>query len=151
MTDHNCEEREALIEKAAMAINSVRWNHALPHANRGGVNWTDADLARAAFAVFEQAHTPTGDERDDLIALLLRSREWNVADRADAILAAGFRRTVQGDPTAALSDYLRTKGFNPSRMGNWDTGSGVGLAREAFLAGWAARERGRVNRVHADR
>lgn len=39
------------------------------------------------------------EEREWLTSLLLRSREWNVADRADAILDAGFRRTVQGEPT----------------------------------------------------
>lgn len=50
--------REQLIAAATKAINSVRWNHALPHASRGGANWTDADLARAAFAVFEQAYAP---------------------------------------------------------------------------------------------
>ncbi|WP_404474817.1 hypothetical protein [Microbacterium aerolatum] len=51
--------REELIEDAARAINNVRWNLALPHANPNGATWTDKDLARAALAVFEKAHAPT--------------------------------------------------------------------------------------------
>ena len=77
--------RDELIEAAADAI---RWA-----SEHGG--W--ADMARAALAALERAHAPIADEREWLISLLLRSREWNVADRADAILAAGFRRTAQGE------------------------------------------------------
>lgn len=57
---------EKLIEEAAKAIRDVRFNHTLPHAHRGGSMWTDSDLARAALAVFEKAHTPTDDEREAL-------------------------------------------------------------------------------------
>ena len=186
MTDHNREEREALIEKAARAILARSWG-------LGTMDSARAD-AEIAFGVFEQAHTPTSDERDRCNVSWAASPEWgdrkhecdldrghsgdhacgwciacefsasthpepiqaaiervldeagySVLDewRADVVhliaeWAAGFRRTVQDEPAAALRRYLRTKGFNPSRIGNWDTSSGIGLAREAFLTGWHA-------------
>ncbi len=37
---------------------------------------------------------------------------------------------------AALRAYLTRKGFNPDRFGNWDTHEGIGLACDAFRAGW---------------
>jgi hypothetical protein len=39
---------------------------------------------------------------------------------------------------SALRDYLQSQGFNPDRLGNWNTHEGIGLARHAFLAGWEA-------------
>lgn len=38
----------------------------------------------------------------------------------------------------ALRAYLISKGFNPDRMGNWDTSTGIGLATDAFSAGFRA-------------
>ena len=35
------------VEVAARAASDVRWNHALPHASRGGPTWTDAEMAAA--------------------------------------------------------------------------------------------------------
>lgn len=40
--------------------------------------------------------------------------------------------------TEALRTYLASKGFNPDRLGNWNRGAGIGLAEDAFLAGWDA-------------
>lgn len=106
--------REELIEEAAKAIwiakNEITdrewadsawaeltmpddWNHEALDA---------LDEARAALAVFEQAHTPTDDEREAL-ANLIRRDFYRVdglpddEDRAiaDVVLEAGFRRTVQ--------------------------------------------------------
>lgn len=63
--------------------------------------------ARAAFAVFEKANAPTGDEREALACILdgnqvppsFPNAQEFWADEVDAILAAGFRRTVQGEPS----------------------------------------------------
>lgn len=61
-------------------------------------------------AVFEQAHTPTGDEREALARLMCEKEDsgtysedegtcsWHF-ELADAVLDAGFRRPVQGEPT----------------------------------------------------
>lgn len=43
--------------------------------------------------------------------------------------------------TEALRTYLESKGFNPDRMGNWDRATGIGLAEDAFLAGWDASQK----------
>ncbi|MGX1932061.1 hypothetical protein [Microbacterium resistens] len=60
------------------------------------VGLRDREFAAAALSVFEEAHTPSDDEREALDRLLAAHR---VGDRGlvDHILAAGFRRTVQGD------------------------------------------------------
>lgn len=58
---------------------------------------------------FEQAHAPTSDEREALANLiddeLQSQRIFDLRDIASAILAAGFRRAVQGEPTDAM-EYL---------------------------------------------
>ena len=89
------QNREELIQALAKEIS---W--AKVHGE-----WTDA--AEAALAVFEQAYAPTDDEREALaIALRAGERESRkvggsatalFSAQADAILAAGFRRTVQAE------------------------------------------------------
>lgn len=66
--------------------------------------------ARAALAVFEKAHTPTDDERNALAVIVAYveddyQREHGTLNgsalaTADAILAAGFRRTDVPEPSA---------------------------------------------------
>ncbi len=109
MTDH----KEKLIEEAAEAICKA-------HVEES----TYGDLAVAALAVFEKAHTPTDGEREALASLVndnhQNSRPWrelvsrsglqrtngdDYAVRtayaaADAILAAGFRRSEVPEPSA---------------------------------------------------
>lgn len=144
--------REELIKKAAEAM--------VEHDNpgvyeRGDViaDWDDyVGAARAAFAVFEeahtpvakcggaqtncrhdmhppmhsaacpvsQAHTPTDDEREAAFKAVANARECTDGgceeDRkiAEGFLAAGFRRTVQGEPS---DDYEAgyAEGFHHGR------------------------------------
>lgn len=100
-------DNEKLIEEAARAIlasegigpeeDGTYW---------GEATWPNAVKdARTAFAVFEKAHTPTDDEREALIDTMRNApTHGNIVVRydeaADAILAAGFRRTVVPEPSA---------------------------------------------------
>jgi hypothetical protein len=99
------ESREALIEKTAKAIADVRWNHALPHANRAGVSWTDADLARAALAVFEKVHTPTDDELTKV---------------SDRLAPKRSRRPVSPEPTNDLLDVAKRIGASERSSEDFD-------------------------------
>lgn len=96
-------KREELIEKAAKAIEKVPY-HAWHDVTREGAR----EIARAALAVFEQSHTPTNDEREALLSVIISAPESgdalhvSEAERVrDAVLAVGFRRPVQGEPTDA--------------------------------------------------
>lgn len=71
------------------------------------------DLMGEILAVFEQAHSPTDDEREalaevldgvDIIREKGETRRYALR-QADAALAAGFRRTVQGEPTLCLVEH----------------------------------------------
>lgn len=106
-------DNEKLIEEAARAIlasegigpeeDGTYW---------GEATWPNAVKdARTAFAVFERAHTPTDDEREALERVLLTSFDYadidpSVRELSDAILAAGFRRSVVPEPSAEV-DELR--------------------------------------------
>ena len=96
------DQREQLIEKAAKAIldeagvlPSERYDEMWELARRD---------ARAALAVFEEANTPTDDEREALADVLddclqsLTDTRGICYPLADAALAAGFHRTEQGEP-----------------------------------------------------
>lgn len=106
--------------------------------------WTNAEVLEMLTEVvglFEQAHTPTDDEREAIIDALLDELGWEwdevpeehipssraiLGDMADRVLAvsAGFRRPVQGEPTdaqvlAALnaegkSTHVARRPFNPA-------------------------------------
>lgn len=116
-------QNEKLIEEAAKAIRDVR-EVVVPRGD-GYVSVTDADdatLARAAFAVFEKAHTPTDDEVEALAINYcpehgdLLNRPVNGADarsyrcrNAHGIdeIHAGFRRSEVPEPSAeVLSDWF---------------------------------------------
>src|SRR5690606_18321612 len=117
MTDPS--KREELIEEAAKAIGEVTYTTSNDQVR----------AARAALAVFEQAHTPTDkslditlnnlliedvkpmyapsdDERGAALKAVAAAREYTDGgcqeDReiADAILGAGFRRTAVQEPSA---------------------------------------------------
>lgn len=129
---------EGLIQEAAKAMYEI-------HRDEG---WTYADLAAAAFAVFEQAHTPTGDEReapeyrlayvveDAVPTSEFPSWRFRYSRRiADAVLAAGFRRTVQGEPRDAASKYecpicTRDDGPEHSRACHFDEHDGCDRVAE---------------------
>lgn len=121
MTDHNREEREALIEKAAYE------RYPDIEADPPGTSAEDArfptgwsrEQERSAFiagAVFERAHTPTDDERvfycprhGDLLPrdddpVDVRSARCQEAHTV-AQIHASFRRTVQGEPTDTLGRF----------------------------------------------
>ncbi|MDA4893284.1 hypothetical protein PFZ55_41130 [Streptomyces sp. MS2A] len=95
--------REQMIDDAATA-GARAMRGATAH-----VGLRDREFAAAALAVFEEAHAPTEDEREALARTI-----WNADNLeravledakaiADAILAAGFRRTVQGEPSERSS------------------------------------------------
>ena len=96
MTD----KREDLIEEAAKALHRAAWGAEI--AEPADLDYM-AEMRRQAqmvLAVFEQARTPTDDEREALLTAIDPSRRRIAAASraADRILAAGFRRTVQGEP-----------------------------------------------------
>lgn len=97
------EDREALIEEAAKAIFAEIYpDEFVPDVFHPQV--AEMKAARAALAVFEQAHTPTDDEREILTRIIhdeTGEPEEESGFVADAILAAGFRRPVQGEPPVA--------------------------------------------------
>jgi hypothetical protein len=120
MTDTS--KREELIKEAAKAIQEARW--VAVRNSDGSVSSHEADsetLARAAFAVFEQAHTPAEDEREALARLF--DEHWMTTlgkcacgwvhpqygsrsldpyyvrlHLADVVTATGFRRTAVQEP-----------------------------------------------------
>jgi len=129
---------EKLIEEAAKAIWSAT----------DALTWeqTSEDMrescrveARAALAVFEKAHTPTGDEREALEAALFyvdltgaKVFRWAdprvvlgddsfASEMIPAILAAGFRRSEVPEPSAeewavrvhAAREKAIAKGYTP--------------------------------------
>lgn len=84
-------------------------------------------------AVFEQAYTLTADDREALIGMLRAMPELVEEDIADAILAAGFRRPVQGEPTDAKRGIEEALAW----IGRaWDDGNASGLD------GWVGPGRG---------
>lgn len=181
MTDHNREEREALIEKAAKALlDSEGIEPEEDGTYWGAGTWPNAVKdARTCWAIFEQArgrhmattqtvnidraewerlkaveqaHTPTSDERavmDDM-ADLIRDQvydPWNNTPEAiaEALTAAGFRRTVQGEPTDAQVEAAAV-GYNTFPE-EWERMSARGQhksrMRAALRAAAAVREEGR--------
>lgn len=108
MTDNT--DREKLIEEAAKAmhgddIDKGRAGDDYTSMNLETLDWY-RDNARAALAVFEKAHTPTEDEREALLRAIEgvtygmgRLVGAPAAKLANAILAAGFRRTAVPEPT----------------------------------------------------
>jgi len=128
MTD----KREELIEEAAKAMYVASFGHAPSWEPSEKAEW--CLVAREALKVFEQSHTPTIDERESLARAqwndpmnvitwdeLTEKAERDEADyreirqyalnAAERGIAAGFRRTVQGEPTDAprLPEYLCPK------------------------------------------
>lgn len=119
MTDHNREAREALIQDVAKQISDASW--------RGFPDGKEFSrvYAEIALAAFEQAHAPTSDEREALANLiddeLQSQRIFDLRDIASAILAAGFRRTVQGEdqgPAAGCAYCVGAGGFE-DHDGEW--------------------------------
>ena len=106
--------REELIEEAAKAIQSA--HHPTTGAIPGWYSEEDAwretyrAFSRSALAVFEKAQAPADDEREALARLMCEKEDsgsysedegtcsWHF-ELADAVLAAGFRRPAQGEPT----------------------------------------------------
>lgn len=122
MTDRN---REELIEKAAKAIHDAHMptTGVTPPWEREQEVWRETyrDFARAALAVFEQAHAPTSDQRealrdafDEMHRITEGGCDTRGEDVADMVITLGFRRTVQGEPTdaqvlAALNAHYRVR------------------------------------------
>jgi hypothetical protein len=106
---------EKLIEEAAKAVynNDPSWGYVYEddHSEHAA-DWEDLGddlrdkfrtIASGVLAVFGKAHTPTDDEREALFRALdgLVPDGIDHRDAVDAVLAAGFRRTAQGEPTDA--------------------------------------------------
>ncbi len=125
---------EKLIEEAASAIHSVA---------ESGASWGDARMAdkdqhraeaRAALSVFEKALgeatvTPTDDEREDMIAFLLRDHNFEESPwgrtYTDAEIAAALRRTEVPEPNAETTHRGTFGHVWPCPLfyvGNWKRG-----------------------------
>ncbi|WP_137771872.1 MULTISPECIES: hypothetical protein [unclassified Microbacterium] len=92
-------DRDTLIEGAAKAICKA-------HVEES----TYGDFAAAALAVFEKAHTPTDDERRDLIAFLLRDHNFEESPwgrtYTDAEIANALRHSVVPEPQSEPSNRV---------------------------------------------
>lgn len=154
---------ERLIEEAAKAIGEAR-EVVIPRDD-GCVSVADADdatLARAAWAVFERALTPTDDEREAPIAEVaeaFRQHEgaptwqddpvgrdaalrWHMRGYRDG-LAAGFRRSEVPEPSAETIANLRTWiAGEPFEVSQARTGQPVAKVpfaqQQGYLNGYAA-------------
>ena len=102
------DRKRDLIEQAAKAIHTdytTRYAEEPPvyHAGVGQPVWRH--MARAAFAVFEQANAPSDDEREALAPDFIETLNEVWHHRLDVLGAAHriadivLRRTVQGEPT----------------------------------------------------
>lgn len=79
--------------------------------------------------MFEEAHAPTDDEHAALVHVLWDQvpEDWDENDigiLADAVLAAGFHRTVQGEPSDAQVQRLREAVFAQSQKARRTTRDG---------------------------
>lgn len=98
------------------------WDYSADEADAAFDRW----IAALRTGRPEQAHTPTDDEREapastsEVAAIIDRAmRPWGLSNigthtAARALVAAGFRRTVQGEPTdaqvlAALNAHYRVR------------------------------------------
>lgn len=75
------DEREVLIKKAAKALYRANWGDEFTF-DEDREYWVNQ--ARAAFAVFEAAQKPTGDEREALIMALVHTVEYVGTDMLPA-------------------------------------------------------------------
>lgn len=122
MTDHNREElRRALI----------RAEHEWPGNLERRID--------AILSVFEQAHAPTDGERealddafDEMHQITEGGCDTRGEDVADMVIALGFRRTVQGEPTDAQLSEIERRVYDEHR------GEVAGFAKALIRAGWAA-------------
>ena len=115
-------DNKKLIEEAAKAIFAEEQCDRHQKRNAASVteNWEgrlgDADkdeyrsFARAALAVFEKAHTPTDDEREDMIAFLLRDHNFEESPwgrtYTDAEIANALRHSVVPEPQSEPSNRV---------------------------------------------
>ncbi len=100
---------------------------------------------------FEKAHTPTDDERSDMIAWLMRDHPNDLSPRGrdytDAEIANALRRTVQGEPTATsipryamLDVWMALYGHeNSQAFDGFYEGAGYAEAWATLLAAIRAR------------
>lgn len=108
-------KREELIR----AVQAVTWNASnyppkiQPHVLGQDIVPLTMKIVDAVEAVFEQAHTPTDDERSDLANVI--RRDFFAVDGlpddedyaiADAVLAAGFRRTAVQEPSRQIRECV---------------------------------------------
>ena len=111
-------DREKLIEEAAKAIynDDPAWGYVYEDDHgEHGAPWDHLgddlhekfrSLAKGALAAFEQASTPSDDERealaeafDEMHRITEGGCDTRGEDVADLVLRAGFRCTVQGEPS----------------------------------------------------
>lgn len=149
-------DREKLIKAAAKRL----LNDVNPKRGRPASSQLAADVRTVAGAVFEKAHTqterakesdtstehvkneadsshatPTDDEREALARIIRDRRIWNGYDSdeqdADAILAAGFRRSEVPEPSADDEDrtWLRM-----------DRETAEELAHSEFYLAWVRKQ-----------
>lgn len=153
MTD---DEREALIEEAAKAIRAEAYDGG--HGTMGPDQFDGMCrlIAEVALAVFEQAHTPTDDEREAVEAEAERlwptGREYSPQQTAavfsvkelDAYCASAFtrgaryalalRRPVRGEPTDAQIEAALQEWWYGEHEDTWEAKMRAAL-RTAFQEG----------------
>ncbi|MBS0231768.1 MAG: hypothetical protein JSS52_11505 [Proteobacteria bacterium] len=103
-------DRKELIEKAVKRAHT-EWDR-IQNWDRDDRRTYAEVVVDSALAVFEEAHAPTDDEHAALVHVLWDQvpEDWDENDigiLADAVLAAGFHRTVQGEPSDAQADAAR--------------------------------------------
>jgi hypothetical protein len=134
--------REEFIEKAAKAITPWAWGN-LPMKTAQAEARRDAE---AAFAVFEEAHAPTDDEREVLIDIVAKAtvESWDSDDgtanrptrkprssdatcSSSSVQGSASRRSGQRRvaPLSVPHPPYRERADEQDRGGNRDRGSGL--------------------------
>lgn len=145
------EDREALIEEAADAIERTPWRLGTT------LRTHRLDTARNVLAVFEQAHTPTDDEREALIeeaTWVLIDWDTDIVDRGvrdehyrerradvERVFPILFRRPVQGEPATRTAVELEVPGDAPTGVavqGEPTAETTRAVAKAINVEGWTA-------------
>ena len=123
-------KREALIEEAARAMRPDLWGNVIPDSYGQVRRDRVLAYAEAALAVFEQANTPTDDEREAYLPAGVYNRLMAhlLAGGRESLLLAGEvqsltgasalrRRPVRGEPTD--DERLAVEAINSALTRRW--------------------------------
>jgi hypothetical protein len=112
-------ERTQLIKKAKANIEAAASSATPSQAARIRAGESDDErlsLLAEFVAVFEEANTPTDDEREALERIVFQCSQARLDryETADVILGHGFHRTVQGEPATEPASELEVPGDAPT-------------------------------------